>query len=392
MPVRDRRASQRASVLALLMLLTTAVAGGPIVLAGEPAAALPVDPTEPREIEPGQTPGFRLPYAAGLAVSIDQGWHTSFSHAGKAGYAYDFGLYDGTPVLASARGVVSYVHAGETACGGPELLLKANYVTIDHPDGSSTQYGHLSAVDVEVGAVVAQGQQIGRSGRTGYTGCQPHLHFARQVQGGAVTTSLPVYFEGYADRAFESGEVVAAPAAACDDPIKKPTPASPADALTGLFPDREATKAPGKAGARKAKPLVKSRPLGFFCGTYFSGTFDGPALFSRRDALINFDWREAGPGGYWLDSPTAGYSVRWSGRFAFSSSGRYTLGLFATGHVRVTIDGIAVVDHSFDEETPIEVVLQRSIGAGIHDVEVEHLATTGQSVLKLGWGRSFAEE
>src|SRR4029078_8055321 len=130
-----------------------AFAAQPIPLPALVAATQPQPIPEPRELKPGQMPGFRLPFAAGPEVRIEQGWNTTFSHKGKAAYAYDFGLYMGTDVLAAAAGVVSYVHDGETRCGGPELRKNANYVTITHADGSATQYGHLSKVGVKVGDV-----------------------------------------------------------------------------------------------------------------------------------------------------------------------------------------------------------------------------------------------
>ena len=114
----------------------------------------------------------------------------------------------GTTIRAAASGVVSYVHAGETACGGVEELDHANLVTIDHPDGSATLYGHLSAVAVHVGEKVAAGQPIALSGKTGFTGCEAHLHFAREIQGGAVTSSIPIYFVGYPGRKLVAGEAV----------------------------------------------------------------------------------------------------------------------------------------------------------------------------------------
>jgi murein DD-endopeptidase MepM/ murein hydrolase activator NlpD len=113
------------------------------VLAAAPAgnhaltpAQLKPDPLpEPREQKPGAAAGFRLPFAAGQEIEILQAWNTKYSHNGKAAYAYDFGLLYRTDVLAAAPGVVAFVHAGERACGGPELRNKANYVTIYHADG-----------------------------------------------------------------------------------------------------------------------------------------------------------------------------------------------------------------------------------------------------------------
>ena len=49
-------------------------------------------------------------------------------------------------------------------------------VTVDHGNGYTTRYAHMSRIDVSGGQVVARGQQIGLSGTTGCS-TGPHLHF-----------------------------------------------------------------------------------------------------------------------------------------------------------------------------------------------------------------------
>jgi len=348
-------------------MLALAVVAPVPALAGAPSAPAPVTsekhqkPPEPREQHPGDVAGYWLPFAAGLDVKIYQGWNTTFSHNGKAAYAYDFGLPMGTDVLAAAAGVVAYVHDGETACGGADLLKAANYITINHLDGSATQYGHLSTIKVKVGDVVAAGQVIGTSGDTGYSQCLPHLHFARQFQGGPVTQSVPIYFEGYADREFHSGDVISVPPPTC--------------------------AAPTAEGNIVGQPV-----LGGFCASYFADGLDIPTSFAREDALINFDWSAKGPGGYWLDSADIGFSARWSGRFVFASAGQYMIGLIASGAVIVSIDGVRVIDRWTDPGGAVEQLLTTNLGAGIHTIDVEYLTTTGHGTLKLGWGRIYADE
>ena len=58
-------------------------------------------------------------------------------------------------------------------------------VEVEHGNGFSTRYGHLSAIDVRVGQTLKAGQTLGRMGSTGRS-TGPHLHYETRIDGEAV--------------------------------------------------------------------------------------------------------------------------------------------------------------------------------------------------------------
>jgi murein DD-endopeptidase MepM/ murein hydrolase activator NlpD len=80
----------------------------------------------------------------------------------------DIAVPQGTLVHAPADGVITFV--------APDLYLTGGTVLLDHGHGISSNFLHLSRIDVKVGDVVKQGDVIGAVGMTGRaTG--PHLHW-----------------------------------------------------------------------------------------------------------------------------------------------------------------------------------------------------------------------
>ncbi len=151
-----------------------------------------------------QTTGYRLPWQYCHWQQVLQGWGESPSHNNtQMWYAYDFGLSEGVPVRAARGGTVAFVQKEKNLCGGFEFRNDANYVTIYHPDGAATLYLHLRDVYVSVGQSISRGQTIGTAGRTGWTYCNPHLHFQRRNQGAWITDSKAVYFDEYPGRQLQ---------------------------------------------------------------------------------------------------------------------------------------------------------------------------------------------
>lgn len=87
---------------------------------------------------------------------------------GSAHSGMDIAAAKGMPVKAPADGVVTFA--------SPDLYLTGGTLLLDHGFGISSNFLHLSELDVKVGDSVKQGDIIGKVGATGRaTG--PHLHW-----------------------------------------------------------------------------------------------------------------------------------------------------------------------------------------------------------------------
>jgi murein DD-endopeptidase MepM/ murein hydrolase activator NlpD len=105
--------------------------------------------------------GMRMdPFLKGPAI------HTGIDLRGDAG----------DPVRVTANGKVT-VASWQGGYG--------KMVEVDHGNGFSTRYGHMSEIDVKVGDQVRIGQTIGKVGSTGRS-TGPHLHYETRINDEAV--------------------------------------------------------------------------------------------------------------------------------------------------------------------------------------------------------------
>ena len=108
------------------------------------------------------------------SITSPFGYRTSPT-TGASTYHQGVDLDTGTgwSVVASRAGIVTVAGWGSSA---------GNYVKIDHRDGFSSIYMHLSSIGVSTGQVVSQGQYIGATGSTGVS-TGDHLHFGIALNG-----------------------------------------------------------------------------------------------------------------------------------------------------------------------------------------------------------------
>jgi len=90
--------------------------------------------------------------------------------------AIDIASWTGAPVKAADSGYVVLASSGAWNTG------YGNYVIIDHGNGFTTLYAHMSSIFVKSGENITRGEQIGLVGSTGHS-TGPHLHFEVRYQG-----------------------------------------------------------------------------------------------------------------------------------------------------------------------------------------------------------------
>ena len=126
---------------------------------------------------PLPTGGGQLLWPAAGPVTSGYGWRTHPIFGDQRLHTgIDIAAPYGAPVIASDGGVVVFVGA---------MSGYGNVVAIDHGNGLSTTYNHLSEFYVGSGQTVGRGEEIAAVGCTGYcTGT--HLHFEVRVNGSPV--------------------------------------------------------------------------------------------------------------------------------------------------------------------------------------------------------------
>lgn len=122
--------------------------------------------------------GFLYPLPAGCSyVSCAYGYRI---HPVTGNYSFHTGVD-----LAAASGTPIYATKSGTVTEATYTYVFGNYVTINHGDGFSSLYGHMTYSVVSPGEYVSQGQIIGYVGSTGWS-TGPHLHFTLYYNGATV--------------------------------------------------------------------------------------------------------------------------------------------------------------------------------------------------------------
>lgn len=177
-------------------------------------------------------PNLKLPFLPGEPWFLTRGYGIE-THIGKDGYALDFALGScdatyGKPIVAVASGTVKSIKRVDWQTPDKSLGY-GNTIVIDHGDGYSTRYAHLSSIDSSVAEegerrFVNQGQKIGEAGGTGWVEGQSkctypvgveavHLHFTLYRNGEGMKPEPMSGYTGFARyQSYTSNNTLQSPA------------------------------------------------------------------------------------------------------------------------------------------------------------------------------------
>jgi murein DD-endopeptidase MepM/ murein hydrolase activator NlpD len=164
---------------------------------------------DPRHVRHDDDHRYLFPFEHGTKHRVTQGYSGRFTHFGENQYGIDFDLDTGTAIKAARGGRVVEVKQDSTVGGpDPRFTGMANYVLVEHDDGSFGNYAHLkpNGAEVDVGQHIAAGDLIGYSGNTGRSS-GPHLHFdVRIPMDDGRMHSIPTRFLGLNGEAITAKE------------------------------------------------------------------------------------------------------------------------------------------------------------------------------------------
>src|SRR3989344_2658995 len=108
-------------------------------------------------------------------------------YSGRGHNGIDLSASVGTRIKASRSGMAEGTGDTDLTCRSASY---GKWVLVEHGNGLSTLYAHLSYIGVTTGQQVSLGEVVGYSGNTGYS-TGPHLHFAVFATQGVRIQQLP---------------------------------------------------------------------------------------------------------------------------------------------------------------------------------------------------------
>lgn len=111
----------------------------------------------------------------------------SGAYNGSGHNGIDIDLEVGTPVMSARQGIVKGTGNTDAEC---PYASYGKWILIEHDNGLSTLYAHLSSINVSSGQSIGRSEVIGYGGNSGYS-TGSHLHFSVYATEGVRVGGLP---------------------------------------------------------------------------------------------------------------------------------------------------------------------------------------------------------
>lgn len=118
---------------------------------------------------------------------------------------------------------------------------------------------------------------------------------------------------------------------------------------------------------------------------YFNNrTLASPAVLTRTDGTVNFDWGSSSPSTGTVNADD--FSVRWTGQVEAPVSGSYTFSTTSDDGVRLWVNGVQVINNWTNHASTTDNGTSISLAAGQkYNIRMEFYEATGGAVAKLLW-------
>ncbi|MGH7817082.1 MAG: tandem-95 repeat protein [Candidatus Binatia bacterium] len=166
------------------------------------------------------------------------------------------------------------------------------------------------------------------------------------------------------------------------------TPASPASYVIGLWARSAGDNNDGPENnaavlTRTFTITPASCPTGQYLAEFHDNmSLSGIPIFTSCDYPLNYDWANGGPG-YGIGGDN--FSVRWTGRFPFST-GLYNFTARADDGIRTWIDGTLIIDAWVDQGATTYQTTP-DVSEGEHVVRIEYYHNGGNALTQVVWRR-----
>jgi LysM repeat protein len=135
---------------------------------------------------------------------------------------------------------------------------------------------------------------------------------------------------------------------------------------------------PKPPAPKPPKPKPQPPSEGPWHGQYWNNRdLAGSPKYTRNVQALNFNWGKGSPANLSNDN----FSVRWT-RTRYFDAGRYLFDVQVDDGVRVLLDGKLIIDQWHDT-APRHYTVERELGAGNHQLQVDYYEHTGGAQIKL---------